>query len=375
MTKVFWGDPIVICPLGKNIEEIISKITSGEVAYEKYSENEVFSGFPSLAVGKIHEKEESLFEYRSEKLLDSLLSKKELIAHKDADAVLMYYKSGSYFEYSSFQKNLPELEIDSAFKVLKSNNFSITKNNIFIFDNTCTSGLSLLTIAKNGISSRKWSKVLVIAIDLIELRELFSIYSLGAVANVANSNDKYLEKPFDKKRNGFIKTESLSAAVITSDASCLNLKLGRVASYEQTNDAYRITDGRDDSKYIIKSMEGALEKARLTAGDISFVKSHGTGTKLNDLHEANAILKVFGSTVPIISLKGSLGHTTDASGLVESILASYEFCKGKMIPTFGCEDSEFKLNIIKKHKDITGKYFMANAFGFGGNNLSVIFEI
>lgn len=375
MNSAWWGDPVIICPLGSSLKEITSKIVDGEVAYRKLSENELFSGFPAVYAGKMTLLNHKNNYYKAESILENLLNREELKNHKDVDAVLMYYKCGSYYEHTRTNHFLPKQDSTSAYNILASQQFNVFKENVFVFDNTCASGLSLLSIAMNGVVSKLWKKVLVVAIDLIELRELFSIMSLGAMANPRLSGDRYVEKPFDKKRNGFIKSESASAAIVTIDPTCLKQSLGKIKSYHQTNDGFRITDGRDDSLFITKSMENALEKAKLIPQDLSFIKAHGTGTKLNDLHEANAILKIFGNSIPVTSFKGSLGHTTDASGLVESILASYEFGNGRIIPTFGCTEKDFDLNIIQRPMVVQGKYYMSNAFGFGGNNLSVIFEI
>ncbi len=137
--------------------------------------------------------------------------------------------------------------------------------------------------------------------------------------------------------------------------------------------------GRDDVAAVTYAMTEALIRARLNVEDISFIKAHGTATKLNDEHEAKAIEKVFfenNRTVPILALKGHLGHVTDASGLVEALIAAEAAIQGFVLQTKNCDDPEYDLNILKQPKVICGKnYFMCNTIGFGGNNSSLILSV
>jgi 3-oxoacyl-[acyl-carrier-protein] synthase-1 len=58
----------------------------------------------------------------------------------------------------------------------------------------------------------------------------------------------------------------------------------------------------------------------LGATDIDYVNVHGTGTPYNDAMESLALRTVFGDHCPPFSgLKGMLGHTLGAAGIVETI--------------------------------------------------------
>jgi len=50
------------------------------------------------------------------------------------------------------------------------------------------------------------------------------------------------------------------------------------------------------------------------ADEIDYVSAHATATIQGDQEEAEAIEDIFGSTVPVSSLKGYIGHTLGASG-------------------------------------------------------------
>ncbi|KID73862.1 polyketide synthase, partial [Metarhizium brunneum ARSEF 3297] len=70
----------------------------------------------------------------------------------------------------------------------------------------------------------------------------------------------------------------------------------------------------------------AIQKLGLDAKDISVVEAHGTGTPVGDPVEYDSIRQVFGGSIragqnalQIGSVKGLIGHTEGASGLVALI--------------------------------------------------------
>jgi 3-oxoacyl-[acyl-carrier-protein] synthase II len=151
-----------------------------------------------------------------------------------------------------------------------------------------------------------------------------------------------------------------------------------LVSFGQTSDAYRLTDGRDDAKYVIRAIELAITNSGLSKDQLAFVKAHGTSTVLNDRHEAMAIESVFEkNNIPVTSLKGHLGHTTDASGLIENLIAASFLKTGWILPTKNCFDSsEFNINIVKINPiQTSSRYFLSNSIGFGGYNSSAIIKI
>ena len=71
------------------------------------------------------------------------------------------------------------------------------------------------------------------------------------------------------------------------------------------------------------AMRQALDRAGMGAGDIDYVKLHGTTRpRWGDAAEDKAVTAVFGQATPCSSLKGHIGHTLGASGIVEIGLAA-----------------------------------------------------
>ena len=100
---------------------------------------------------------------------------------------------------------------------------------------------------------------------------------------------------------------------------------------------------------------------------------------LNDRTEANAIYNVFQNNKELYvnSIKGAIGHVLGGGGALEAI-ASILTIKNGIIP-LTCNlieiDEEFKnISLVYNasiRKEI--KYAMSNSFGFGGNNVSLVF--
>ena len=259
-------------------------------------------------------------------------------------------------------------------------NLAIDPRSFFEINNTCTTGTSLLTIADQGINYSGWKKVLLIGIDLADPFNLASLFNLGALSGSAASPEKS-SRPFDKARNGFVKTDGGAIAIVEAiDSQSLknsDFALGILGS-SQTSDAYRITDGRQDGELARLAMEQAVARSGIKIEDFSFIKTHGTGTLLNDESEAQALLKLIKdpSHGPwITSLKGHLGHTNDVSGLLETVLAGFALKKKIILPTKNLDDPQFDLKFVKSPINVeSGRYFLSNNFGFGGYNASIVMD-
>jgi 3-oxoacyl-[acyl-carrier-protein] synthase II len=144
-------------------------------------------------------------------------------------------------------------------------------------------------------------------------------------------------------------------------------------------------------------MVSAIENARLSPNDISYINAHSTSTPVGDVAEVTAIKRVFSSlpsqrsnTLYLSSLKGSLGHLLGAAGAVESVLTILA-CKERVIPpaiNIETLDPELKLEeasylkIVQNEKLVlsddgeSNSRFVAlkNSFGFGGTNASICFS-
>ena len=120
----------------------------------------------------------------------------------------------------------------------------------------------------------------------------------------------------------------------------------------------------------------AMDCAGVAAQQIDHINAHGTGTKQGDSAELAAISQVFGDARPAItSTKGATGHLMGGGGLTESIACIQAIRTGIIPPTLNLDDPEGDFDYVagqmrRQHVETA----MTNAFGFGGQNASLIFR-
>ncbi len=156
-------------------------------------------------------------------------------------------------------------------------------------------------------------------------------------------------------------------------------------------------DGARKVGYLAPSVEGqaevireALDYAAVPASSISYVETHGTGTRVGDPIEVRALTQAFrdscaGGTTAIGSLKSNVGHLDAAAGvasLIKTVLAlehaqipaSLHF--EKINPHIEHEDSPFYVNSKLAHwpSTATPRRAGVTSLGIGGTNAHMILE-
>jgi len=75
-----------------------------------------------------------------------------------------------------------------------------------------------------------------------------------------------------------------------------------------------------DGAGLAQAIRAALQTAQLQPAQIDYINAHGTGTPYNDAMESAALRTIFGDTLPPVSgIKGMVGHTLGAAGVIETI--------------------------------------------------------
>jgi 3-oxoacyl-[acyl-carrier-protein] synthase II len=129
-------------------------------------------------------------------------------------------------------------------------------------------------------------------------------------------------------------------------------------------------------------MRGALELALADAGlapsEIDYVNAHGTATEQGDIAETQATHALFGSRMPVSSLKSFIGHTLGACGAIEAWATIEMMREGWFAPTLNLERVDPRcgeLDFIRGGpRVLDARTVMSNNFAFGGVNTSLIFR-
>ena len=188
-------------------------------------------------------------------------------------------------------------------------------------------------------------------------------------------------RPFDRDRRGMSIGEA-AAFLVVEDADHCRARGGRVharlTGYGMTTDAHHVTAPHPEGEGMIHAMEQALADAGLPPSAVGYVNAHGTGTPQNDRAEALALRRVFGEGgVLVSSTKSLVGHTMAAAGSVEAAATILALQHGLLPPTAGLEhlDPEVPfdcLPITARAAEVGAA--LSNSFGFGGQNVSLVFE-
>jgi 3-oxoacyl-[acyl-carrier-protein] synthase-1 len=158
------------------------------------------------------------------------------------------------------------------------------------------------------------------------------------------------------------------------DSLCL-LTLYGFRSLELTApDACRPNDV-DRTGLSIGEGGGFLRSAGAEPEQVDYINLHGTGSKVNDLVEARAVMSLFGGDIPCSSTKGWTGHTLGAAGIIEAVIAVLAIREGFMPGNLGMNrrDPDIQTNVLSEPRDADVSRVLSNSFGFGGNNCSLLF--
>ena len=181
-------------------------------------------------------------------------------------------------------------------------------------------------------------------------------------------------RPFDETRNGINLGEGAAYVVLQRKEDCNGAFKAYISGYSNACDAFHQTATSEEGTGPVFAMSQALKMSSLNTSDIDYVNAHGTGTPNNDLTESVAIKKVFGNDLPdISSTKAYTGHTTSASGAIELVICLLAMEHSFIPSNLGCT-TPLQGGIVPS-KGQTGcqvDNVMCNAFGFGGNDSSLI---
>lgn len=244
------------------------------------------------------------------------------------------------------------------------------------------------------------SHAIVSGFDLIRTGKATAVLAGGAEAGICeagiggfnamhalslrNDDPATASRPFDKNRDGFVMGEGGGCVVLEELEHALKRGAdiyAELVGVGMSGDAYHITAPHPEGYGACLSMERAIKDAGIDRTDIEHINTHGTSTPQGDLAEIVAVKKVFGDHAYNISLnstKSMTGHLLGGTGAVEAIATIMALHKGIIPPTINhFEDDpqidpklDFTFNTARK-RDI--RYALSNAFGFGGQNTSLLF--
>ena len=231
----------------------------------------------------------------------------------------------------------------------------------------CASGQTATAMAMRALRLGHCKYALVIGLDIT------SEFVTGGFASL-RAYSPTVARPYDRNRDGLVLGEGVGTLLLSAESPTSSLGM-LTAAYESC-DASHITAPDLSGIPLANLIKRTLAEQQLTPQDIAAVIGHGTGTLHNDASELAAMNQVFTQPIPLISIKGFIGHTLGATGVLQ-IVYGLEFIKRRLLPPQAglltpAEGAE--RFVSDKAQPLSCNRILSVNVGFGGLNSTIIVE-
>ncbi|NED82625.1 beta-ketoacyl-[acyl-carrier-protein] synthase family protein [Streptomyces sp. SID11233] len=241
----------------------------------------------------------------------------------------------------------------------------------------CASGAEALALGQDLIRSGRADVVVAGGVEACLHPFTIAAFAQMKALSTWSVDPETVSRPFDVKRSGFVMAEGAGMMVLERAESALARGArvyGTLAGSAVGSSAGHIT--ASDAKGQASAMRLALRDAGLVPADIGVVHAHATSTESGDLAEAEALDLVIGGHAVVTATKSMTGHMIGASGTVGAMAALFALRDGTVPATRNLDelDPRVELDVVRGERR-TGQWSaaLANSFGFGGHNVSLVF--
>jgi 3-oxoacyl-[acyl-carrier-protein] synthase II len=238
----------------------------------------------------------------------------------------------------------------------------------------CSSGAAALAVGSDLIASGMSDLVLAGGVDALTRTCYLGFHALKLL-------DPEPCRPFDRERRGMSIGEGAGFLVL-EEAEHARRRGARayaeLAGYGMTADAHHVTAPDPEGHGMARAMREALTRGGLAPSDVGYANAHGTATPQNDRVEARALREVFGVEGLLVSAtKSMIGHTMAAAGALEAMATVLALVHDVLPPTVHLDapDPDVAFDCIPhRARPATVEHAISNSFGFGGQNVSLLFR-
>jgi acyl transferase domain-containing protein/NADPH:quinone reductase-like Zn-dependent oxidoreductase/acyl carrier protein len=186
-------------------------------------------------------------------------------------------------------------------------------------DTACSSSLVALHLARQALQLKECDLAMVVSVNYLDY-ELSIPFGLSGMLSVDGKC-----QTFDGNANGYVRSEGC-AAILLSPLSFATKTENHHRVFGIIKGSAIMHDGKSASLTSPngltqeKLLQTTLSQAGLRGEEVTYIETHGTGTKLGDPIEVEAILKVYGHSqrknhLYLSSVKGNIGHLEASAGL------------------------------------------------------------
>jgi 3-oxoacyl-[acyl-carrier-protein] synthase-1 len=199
---------------------------------------------------------------------------------------------------------------------------------------------------------------------------LTTLYGFSALELVSDEPCR----PADEARKGISIGEAAGFALLERGSPPAGAGIA-LLGYGESSDAHHMSSPHPEGLGAALAMAEALIRAGVEPAAVDYVLLHGTATRANDSTEDLAVCAVLGPETPASSIKGWIGHTLGAAGIMNALVSFLCLEEGFAPASLNTRrvDPGFSGNILMEELNRPIAAVLSNAFGFGGNNASLLF--
>ncbi|MFD9819581.1 beta-ketoacyl-[acyl-carrier-protein] synthase family protein [Streptomyces violascens] len=242
----------------------------------------------------------------------------------------------------------------------------------------CASGASALGVARDWLAGGVCDIVVAGGTEsAISPATLTGLSRMGALS-ARRDDPAAASRPFAADRDGFVAAEGAGVLVLerARDAAARGARgYAHLVGFGASSDAHHATAPDPDGTGVTRALRTALADAGVAPDEVDHVNAHGTSTPMNDLTEARALHRVFGSRPAVTSTKGVTGHTLAAAGAVEAAYTALALRHGVVPPTANVRtlDPGIAVDVVTgEARTKPLRVAVSTSLGFGGHNAALV---
>ncbi|WP_418955279.1 beta-ketoacyl-[acyl-carrier-protein] synthase family protein [Streptomyces tritici] len=245
----------------------------------------------------------------------------------------------------------------------------------------CTSGLDAVGYAYHTLAEGRADVCIAGASDSPISPITMACFDAIKATSPDNDDPEHASRPFDADRKGFVMGEGAAVLVLEeyeharARGATVYCEIGGYATY---GNAYHMTGLTAEGLEMARSIDAALDQARLDPTLVDYVNAHGSGTRQNDRHETAAVKRSLGAhayDTPMSSIKSMVGHSLGAIGAIE-VAACVLALRHQVVPptaNYETPDPECDLDYVPRTaRPRKLRHVLSVGSGFGGFQSAVL---
>ena len=244
----------------------------------------------------------------------------------------------------------------------------------------CASSGHALGTAIDEIRLGRQKRMLVVGAEDCNFESIVPFCGMRALSLERDPNQA--SRPFDVKRNGFVGTGGSVCLVLETQSEAERRGVtpyARFLGWGQGSDGHNVAISHPQGRGLQDAMTKALRDAQIGPNDIDYVNAHAPSTSIGDASEMKALKSVFPAPqqVKVSSTKALTGHGLSLSSIMEAAFCCLALKEGFLPGSANVTEPDPELghlDLLQTSFEIQANRIMSNSSGFGGANVSVVFE-